>query len=300
MDTRRRLAAIGDQLDESLGVRRQEARAVLSPVPQQRDIGRSPLRNVGRLDPDQVIPDPDQPRTEFAEEALERLARSIRDKGQLSPIRVRWSAGARKWIIVAGERRWRATQRAGLTTIDCYFHEQALSESQILEEQLIENCLREDLQPLEEARAFEKLMELNGWNAKQLAEAIRVHPSKVSRVLCLLKLPSAIQQQVASGEISARSAYEISKLSDKAAQQRLAASAGGGELTHRQIADKVRQRRGKRKAGPRTIKRSFIAENGWKVVVSSRKRGSYHDMEQALCQALQEVRHYIDNGVQLY
>ncbi len=222
------------------------------------------------------------------------------DKGQLSPIRVRWSAGAGKWIIVAGERRWRATQRAGRTTVDCYFHEQALSESQILEEQLIENCLREDLQPLEEAKAFEKLMELNGWNAKQLAEAIRVHPSKVSRVLCLLKLPPAIQEQVASGELSARSAYEISKLSDKAAQQRLAALARDGELTHRQIAGKVRQRRGKRKTGPRTMKRSFIAENGWKVVVSSKKRGSYHDMEQALCQALQEVRHYIDNGVQLY
>ncbi len=111
MDTRRRLAAIGDHLDESLGVRRQEARPMLSPVPQQRDIGRSPLRNVGRLDLDQVIPDPDQPRTEFAEEALERLARSIRDKGQLSPIRVRWSAGAGKWIIVAGQRRWRPRSR---------------------------------------------------------------------------------------------------------------------------------------------------------------------------------------------
>jgi ParB family transcriptional regulator, chromosome partitioning protein len=132
------------------------------------------------------------------------------DKGQLSPIRVRWSAGAGKWIIVAGQRRWRATERAGLTTIDCYFHEQALSESQILEEQLIENCLREDLQPLEEAKAFEKLRELNSWNAKQLAEAICVHPSKVSRVLCLLKLPPAIQEQVASGELSARSAYRRS------------------------------------------------------------------------------------------
>lgn len=74
-------------------------------------------------------------------------------------------------------------------------------------------------------------------------------------MLCLLKLPPAIQQQVANGEISARSAYEISKLSDKPAQQRLAAFARDGELTHRQIAGKVRQRRGKRKTGPRTMKR---------------------------------------------
>ncbi len=91
---------------------------MLSPVPQQRDIGRSPLRNVGRLDLDQVIPAPDQPRTEFAEEALERLAQSIRDKGQLSPIRVRWSAGAGKWIIVAGQRRRRRSHNGNRNTND--------------------------------------------------------------------------------------------------------------------------------------------------------------------------------------
>jgi len=300
MDTRRKLAAIGENLDESLGVRRRDTRPALSPVPHEQDVGRSPVRNIGRLEIHQVMPDPEQPRTQFAEESLHRLAASIREKGQLCPIRVRWSTTAGKWIIVAGERRWRAAQRAGLATIDCYFHEAPLSESQVLEEQLVENCLREDLQPLEEARAFEKLMNLNRWNAKQLAESVRVHPSKISRALSLLKLPDPIQEQVARGEISARSAYEVSKLSDKAIQQRLVASAVEDELTHRQIAGKVRQRRGKQKTGPRATKRAFFAENGWKVVVSSAKLGTYHEIEEALTQALEEVRHYIDNNVQLY
>ena len=290
---------MADNLDESLGKRKQDVKPALAPIARERDVGRSPIRNIGCLDISQVIPDPDQPRTDISEEALGRLAQSIRDKGQLSPIRVRWSDRARKWIIVAGERRWRAAQQAGLSTIDCYFHDAPLSESERLEEQLIENCLREDLRPLEEARAFEKLMSLNDWNAKQLAEAICVHPSKISRTLPLLKLPASIREQVDAGEISARSAYEISKTSNKAAQQRLAARARAGELTHRQIVGVVRQRRGKRKAGPRAIKQSFFTENGWKVVVTSSKRGTYHDIEQALVQVLAEVRHRIDNNVKL-
>src|SRR5690606_17908605 len=145
-----------------------------------------------------------QPRLEFADEAIERLAASIRDKGQLSAIRVRWSDDHQKWIIIAGERRWRATQRAGLPTIDCYFHEEEISRSEVLEQQLIENLLREDLKPVEQAKAFAGLMDLNEWAAKRVAEALRVQPSTVSRALALLKLPEEIQQRVDAGDLSAR------------------------------------------------------------------------------------------------
>ena len=300
MDTRQTLAAIGANLEESMGIRGHDPHPTLSPVPEQRDVGRKPLRNLGRLDINQVIPDPDQPRVEFTEDALDRLAESIRDKGQLSPIRVRWSENAGKWIIVAGERRWRATKRSGLGTIDCFFHELPLSESQVLEEQLIENCLREDLQPIEEARAFEKLMTLNNWNAKQLAEAVRLHPSKVSRALSLLRLPKDIQVDVGAGRISARIAHEISKLNDQTAQRNLAAKARSGTLTHNQATGAVRQRRGKRKVKARNTRQTFLTEAGWKVVVSANKRGTYHDIEEALVEALEEVRHRINNNVQLY
>jgi ParB family chromosome partitioning protein len=153
---------------------------------------------------------------------------------------------------------------------------------------------------MEEAQAFERLMGLNEWNAKQLAEAIRVHPSKISRALSLLRLPEGIQQQVASGQISARSAHEISKLTDQGVQQRMAAMARAQELTHRQVARAVSQRRGKRKPAPRATKQTFMVEKGWRVVVSSSTRGTYHDIEEALVQALDEVRLRIENNVQLF
>jgi ParB family chromosome partitioning protein len=294
------LAAIDANLDESMGVRQSETHPDLSPVPHEKDVGRRPLAHVGRLDVEQVIPDPDQPRMEFTDEAIDRLADSIREKGQLSPIRVRWSEDIAKWIIVAGERRWRATKRAGLSTIDCYFHEQPLSESQILEEQLIENCLREDLLPLEEARAFEKLMALNGWNAKRLAEALRVHPSKVSRGLSLLRLPEDIQDDLAAGKIPGRIAHEISKIDDPVVQRTLATRARDGRLTHAQAAGAVRQRRGKRRAKARGTKQTFLTESGWRIVVSVNRCGTYHEIEEALIEVLEEVRHRIDNNVQLF
>src|SRR5205823_4931405 len=134
--TRQSLDACATNMQESMGVRQAELRSVLAPAPGKKDAGRRPLRNVGKLAITQVVPDPAQPRVEFAEEPLELLASSIREKGQLSPIRVRWSDDLEKWMIISGERRWRAAQQAGLTEIECYFHEAKLNSSEILEQQL--------------------------------------------------------------------------------------------------------------------------------------------------------------------
>jgi len=298
--TRQTLDALSGNLQESMGIRQTDFRPVLAPSPGKKDVGRRPLRNVGKLAISQVVPDPEQPRVEFSEEALERLALSIREKGQLSPIRVRWSDALEKWIIISGERRWRATQRAGLTEIDCYFDEADLTHSEILEQQLIENCLREDLQPIEEAEAFASLMKLNGWTGKQVAEALRVHPSRVSRALALLKLPEEIQEQVTTGLISSRSAYEISKLPNAETQAALAAKAAKGELSSSQAASAVRQRQGKTKPAPRTTNQTFFGENGWKVVVTGPTKGTYFEIEQALTLALEEVRIRINSGCQLF
>ena len=108
----------------------------------------------------------------YLEESIDRLAKSIKDKGQLSPIKVRWSEKDSKWVIVFGEQRWRAVQSVGLPTIQCHFHEDPIPQSEILEQQLIENCLRDDLRPIEEAQAFACLMEVNSWNGQQLADAL--------------------------------------------------------------------------------------------------------------------------------
>lgn len=300
-NTRNTLERIQSKLDESMGVRIADSKPNLSPVPNAKDVGRRALRNFGTLAIDSVMPDPEQPRTEFNEEELERLAKSIQEKGQLHPIHVRWSEEHAKWIIISGERRYRATKVAGLPTINCQFQEQELTKTQILEQQLIENLLREDLKPIEEAKAFDELINLNGWTGKELGEAIRVTPSKITRSLSLLKLPADVQDQVEAGVVSARAAYELSKLGSE--EQIRAALASGpeesGGFSIARAQSQVRQRKGKPAAKPRGVKQTFTTEDGWKVVITTNRKANYHEMEQALQEALDEVRLRIENNVQL-
>lgn len=294
-----RLENVGHLLNESLGVRTNDLRPKLSPVPTARDLGRRPLRGYGRVDIEQVIPDPTQPRTEFHQEAIAALAANIEAKGQLHPIHVRWSEEAERWVIVSGERRWRAVREAGLATVDCFFHEQPLTKAQALELQLIENLLREDLRPIEEAKAFQSLMDLNGWNGKQVAESLRIPPSKVSRALALLDLPADIQRQVEIGQVPARTAYELSKLTEDTAQRELASQSASGELTNTSAAQAVRQRPTRRPSKVQHVRQTFYADNQCHITVTAPRASTYHDIEAALTQALDEVRLRIENSVRL-
>jgi ParB family chromosome partitioning protein len=243
---------------------------------------------------DMVVPDPRQPRTEFSDEAIQHLAESIRTKGQFHPIRVRWSEDDSKWVIISGERRWRATQTAGLKTIDCFFQNGEVTPSQVLEQSLVENLLREDLKPMEQAKAFSELMDLNGWNGKQVAEALNVSASKVSRALTLLDLPVDVQQRVNDGQLAARSAYELTKLATESAQRDLADQAKDGKLSHAKAVLAVKQRKGKPGVKTRGFKQSFLADNGIKITASAPRKVTYADVEVALSQAIEEVRHYIE------
>lgn len=271
------LDRVGGNLDELMGFRDADLRPTLAPVPDPKDVGRRPLRTVGRVDIGQVVPDPDQPRTEFSDEALDRLAASIRDHGQLTPIRVRWSADLGKWVIVVGERRWRATRRAGLAAIDCVFVDGELSRGELLSQQLIENLLREDLRPVEEAKAFRELLALNGWTGKQLADALRVPPSKVSRTLSLLDLP-------------ARAAYEIAKLGDDTARRKLAEAVQTQGLTVEDTRRAVRGCRGKPAPRARGTRESVSAPGGVRVVVSAGRTLSDAEIESALRHAAEVIR----------
>jgi len=282
-----------------MGRRASDLQPLLSPVASPKDQGRRPLRKVGTVEIDRVIPDPSEPRSEFSDDAIERLAQSIRERGQLLPIHVRWSTEAGKWVIITGERRWRAALKAGLRTIDCYFQEGQLTASEILEQQLVENLLREYLKPVEQARAFAGLMRLNGWNGKEVADALRIQPSTVSRALALLRLPEDIQHRVDAGKIPARSAYELSKIPDDAGRRDLASQAAAGQLSHDQAANAVRRRKGKPKRRSTGVRLTFAVENGLKVTVTGGRKATYHDVEQALVQALDETRHRIQNNVQL-
>jgi ParB family chromosome partitioning protein len=280
--TQTALEEIEEHAAESMGLRSREPGISIAPVASPRDVGRRPLRNVGRIAIDQVIPDPTQPRQNLAADSLERLAQSIRDKGQLSPIRVRWSATASCWIIVSGERRWRAARIAGIKTIDCIFHDGDLPPTAVLEEQLTENLLRDDLSPIEEAKALAKLMQLKSCTGKQLAESLNIATAQVSRALALLKLPAKIQHQVELGNVSARAAYQMARLNDGDTQRALAERAAAGQLTHAEAADAVRRQRGRpglnnKKAAATRL--TFLTERGWHVTVSCRRKGSYEEVE---------------------
>jgi len=299
--TRNVLEEVSLNVDESMGLRRNGRTAQLSPVSSAKDVGRRPLRTFGSVEIDRIGPDPKQPRVEFDEGEIERLAGSIRSHGQLHPIRVRWEEANEKWIIVTGERRWRATKAAGLPTIDCYFIDGEVTQAELREQQLVENLLRTDLKPLEEAKGYQSLMELNGWNGKQVAQALRVTTSRVSRSLALLDLPEEIQKQVDSGALPKTSAYEISKLDDSDQQATLASKAASGELSHAKTVNQIRQRKGKTAAKPRVgLHQVFMSESGIRVTVTSNSKATYDEVAAALSEALEEVQHRIRNNIRLF
>ena len=300
MSLKSRLRTNSANIEESMGVRSEATPTPLLRKASAKDIGRRPDRRYGNVAVDQVMPDPKQPRTQFDEVTLQELSNSISAKGQLQPIRVRWSDRETKWIIIAGERRWRAVQLAGLAMIACYFHESDLSDSEILEEQVIENMQRQSLEPIEEAKAFATLIELNGWKNKQVAEALGIGPAKVSRSLALLKLPVDLQRDIANEKLSARTGYELSKISNDAEKRKLAAEVTEGNLTSKETEKRVRLKKGKRSnTGSAGTKLTFTQTESLRVVVMSPNKTTYAAIEEALGLAVDEVRHRIENNIEI-
>jgi ParB family chromosome partitioning protein len=221
---------------------------------------------------DQVIPDPAQPRKSFDEGSIEGLALSIREKGQLVPIRCRWDEGLGKWVVLAGERRYRACGVAGVPTVRVELVEGELSPAQVLAEQLIENCQREDLRPVERAEAFERLMELEGWTGAELAAHLHLHPSTVSRALALLdRLPEDLRDKVSAGELGAQAAYELTQLHDPDDQRAAAGEAIAGGMSAKDTRERVRRQKGgrggRKKPGRRTTTYAYRTPRRWQVTV---------------------------------
>jgi ParB family chromosome partitioning protein len=143
---------------------------------------------------------PNNPRKQFKEEELEDLAKSIREKGLLQPIVVRQRADG-EYEIVAGERRWRASQRAGLHELPVLIRE--LSDGETLEIALIENIQRSDLNPLEEARAYGQLLEQFSYTQQQLADSVGKSRSHIANTLRLLTLPESVRAYIEDGKLTA-------------------------------------------------------------------------------------------------
>jgi ParB family transcriptional regulator, chromosome partitioning protein len=152
-----------------------------------------------------LVANPNNPRRVFAEEDIESLSRSLRDKGLLQPILVR--PKGERYEIVAGERRWRAAQRASIHTVPVLIRD--LDDRETLEIAIIENVQRADLNPLEEARAYKMLMDQYDYTQQQLADSIGKSRSHIANTMRLLQLPESVLSQVESGKLSAGHARAI-------------------------------------------------------------------------------------------
>ena len=166
-----------------------------------------------------VVPNPRQPRQVFDEEALDELVESIREVGLLQPVVVREVEPGR-FELVMGERRWRASQRAGLTEIPAIVR--ATADDDLLRDALMENLHREQLNPLEEAAAYQQLLDDFGATHDELARKVGRSRPHISNTLRLLNLPGPVQRRVAAGVLSAGHARALLALDDADAQDHLA------------------------------------------------------------------------------
>jgi ParB family chromosome partitioning protein len=194
----------------------------------------------------EIRPNSYQPREHFDEEALVSLAASIQAVGVLQPILVRQS-GPQEYELIAGERRWRAARRAGLQTIPAIVR--PTEDVRSLEQALVENLHREDLTPLEEAAAYQQLIEQFGHTQEEVAQRVGKSRSAVANTLRLLHLPPSIQRLLAEGQISAGHARALLGTPDRVFQEQLARAIVSEHLTVREVEDRVREHAGEADAG---------------------------------------------------
>ena len=199
-----------------------------------------------------IVPNPGQPRAQFDEESLSELTTSIRALGVLQPVLVR-EVDTDQYQLIAGERRWRAARRAGLTTIPAIIRR--ADDRGVAEQALVENLQRQDLTALEEAAAYQQLIEDFGLTHDEVATRVGKSRSTVTNTVRLLQLPPAVQRMVAEGRLTAGHARALLGTPDRAFQEQLARRAVEEHWTVRETEDAVREPPGEEvgdEAGPRT------------------------------------------------
>jgi ParB family chromosome partitioning protein len=279
---------LGAHINESMGAAAPTTAARGGPFPPagvvpggpEKYKGAARIKDAFAIELDRIAPDPDQPRKEFDPDALAELAASLKARGQLQSIRVRWDEGPARWVIIAGERRYRAALLAGLPTLLCVEAKGPLSPDDILEDQLVENALREDLRPIEQARAFKALLDRRGCSIRQLAESLHVSHQAVVRALGLLELPQDLQERVDGGTVPASAAYELSRVEDDATRRELADQVVAGALTRDQVAERVRREAGRPPGGKgggakakarKVTSRALRTSAGYKITAEHRR-----------------------------
>ena len=188
---------------------------------------------------DRIQPNPEQPRFFFAGPALEELAESIREHGVLTPLLVRRGADG-GYVLIAGERRLRASGLAGLEEVPCWVREDVSSKEQ-LELALVENIQREDLDPIETAESYRRLCEDFGMTQEQVARRVGKDRATVANFIRLLRLPEEVRADVASGSLSMGHARALLALTNEADQRRIAREVVSRNLSVRETESMVRK-----------------------------------------------------------
>ncbi len=201
------------------------------------------------LDVDDIKPNPFQARTEFNPQLIEELALSIQEKGVIQPISV--NLVGKDYILIAGERRWRATRKAGIDTIPAIVHE-VESDQDLMELSLIENIQRENLSPIEEAEGYRALIDVCFLTQEQVAQKVGKNRSTITNLLRLLNLSDEIQEYLRRGELQMGHARALLGLENEKDRIELAKRAVKENLSARQIEDTVgskRKKQGKTNTG---------------------------------------------------
>jgi ParB family chromosome partitioning protein len=246
----------------------------------------------------ELMPDPSQPRKTFLDDEINRLAASIAARGVLQPLRVIRDEQRGVWVILTGESRYRAAKLAGLTSVPCLPVAGGLAEVDRLADQLTENDVRHDLQPMEAARALARLKALKGCNSKTLVEEYGFSGAAISKAEALLSLPADLQELVGSGpgQIAPASAYELSRLPDEESQRELAHAVVAKHMPRDAVAEAVRGRVGKRNVAPKAGRLSCKLDGGISVTVSSGEPLTWEDLLTALDHLKKQAKKLCDDG----
>ena len=205
---------------------------------QTEDIQTGGSSNLSEVRMDDIRPNPNQPRREFDDDSLQELANSIRQIGLVQPITLR-DMGDGTYTIIAGERRWRASQRVGLVTIPAYIR--TVDDENMLEMALVENIQREDLNAIEVALAYQNLIEGHNLTQDQLSEKVGKNRATIANYLRLLKLPASVQVALRNKEIDMGHARALLSVSDPKAQLKVFSEMKKGRLSVRQIENMAKQ-----------------------------------------------------------
>ena len=216
--------------------------AIMSPLTANQN--NDAAEKIENISIDKIKPNRHQPRIIFNEEKLQELAESIKDNGLIEPIVVVRSVAPGEYELIAGERRLRACKLAGLTEIRAIIQEGA-SDKDKLDLALIENVQREDLNPIEEAKAYKKYSEEYKYTQEQIANIVKKNRSVIANTMRLLNLPENIQNMITEGKISAGHGRMLASINDENKVQELVNQILNEGLTVRDIENKVSQEKGK-------------------------------------------------------